>query len=492
MKLISKILLTSALAFSTSVLADEFAELERAAAAQAELDMETGGCASTLKLQRETMTKMKAVMDSRKSRIAELEGSMAPLSSELELCKDKLAATAADRQDASQTNALQQEVQKYQQLSEERGRRIAELEEGLQGAAKENIGLNSQINALQAQLASAKAIPVKQPPNSTSITKAPQQPVLQTGGKIVGKLLSLRRTTKNNNDQLVIGVSLTNTTSETINGVLAGPEITAIDKASNMFSTKDYRNIQGITICQYKKKLYNQMSWCEEQIRKNALSTTSFRPGVSVNVLVTIPALNSDPNRESTKINANLFLLLETNDGFEKYPVDILDAAPESVAMERIIDNSNDKLVGQLLSLRRETNKKKDELVLGVSLTNNTNKTIHGVLVGPEITAIDNSNNMFSNDDQRNLKGITICQYGNKLYNQMSWCEGQIKSNALSTTSFRSGVPVNVLVTIPAINADPDSTTTKVNTTLFLLLEDKENGEYEKFPVDILGAKPSA
>lgn len=145
------------------------------------------------------------------------------------------------------------------------------------------------------------------------------------------------------------------------------------------------------------------------------------------------------------------------------------------------------KIVGSLLSMKRETSGRKgtDQIVLGISLTNTTNKTIFGVLVGPEITAIDDNNNMFATKYSKHTQGITKCEYAHLLYNEMGWCEDQIKNSKISTTSFRPGVPVNLLASIPAINSDPDKKSNKVNTTLFLLLETEEKGVYEKFPVDI-------
>ena len=165
-------------------------------------------------------------------------------------------------------------------------------------------------------------------------------------------------------------------------------------------------------------------------------------------------------------------------------PAPVVSTAPATISSN--VSTSGGKIVGKLLSMRREIKANKDNLIIGVSLTNATNRDIHGVLVGPEITAIDNANNMFAIKDHRWIKGITMCQYGHKLYNTMSWCEQQLEKKQLSSTSFRPGVPVNVLITLPAINSDPNAKTEKLNaTTLFLLLEGEEKGTYEKYPVDI-------
>lgn len=223
----------------------------------------------------------------------------------------------------------------------------------------------------------------------------------------------------------------------------------------------------AVNLALYAKQLEGKITALNEQIAK--LEASNQRLTLDVNALTT----------RNAKLSQGATTQVATTQ--------VVQPLMQTETQASAVVSPKGKIVGKILSLKRETNarSKKDQLVIGVSLTNTTGKPVYGLMVGPEITAIDNNNNMFASKDAGSIKGITSCYHAGKLYNEMGWCEKQIAGSRFSTTSFRPGVAVNILATIPAISADPEKETSTINTTLFLLLESDDEGVYEKFPVDI-------
>ena len=314
-------------------------------------ELNFSGCEDTLRRQGDMISKAKALLDERKARIAELEGSLQPLNNELSQCKS---------QQASGNSALQQQVAALEAENQSLKGQLKQGDSSKDNAAKLAIyasQLKGQVDALNTQLAQEKAtnqklnqelsvlkvkpntcpsttpvpVPACEPQVAVADTVIPvptptaAKPHLSSGNTVVSggiqfELKSVRRSGANLDTVLTV----TNIQHEDVYGIVVGPAPTLVDDKGNLYISSYTKHIDGFADCQYNNHVTGNRDYCIEKVMKKAFRPTQLFKNTPLNASLLFTPKSTKGQEKSKEVSLTTTVMLWMGgENFKFIPVNI-------------------------------------------------------------------------------------------------------------------------------------------------------------------------